>query len=70
MLIPRTKSIPRFIYEFKHTNDKNTDLNALADEALKQINDKKYDTELSDLGISDIIKIGIAFCGKKAVVKK
>ncbi len=70
MLIPRTKSMPGFIYEFKHTNDKNADLNTLADEALKQINEKKYDTELSELGISDIIKIGIAFCGKNAVVKK
>ena len=70
MLIPRTKSMPGFIYEFKHTNDKNADLNALADDALKQINDKKYDTELSELGISDIIKIGIAFRGKNAVVKK
>ena len=70
MLIPRTKSMPGFIYEFKHTNDKNADLNTLADDALKQINEKKYDTELSDLGISDIIKIGIAFRGKNAVVKK
>ena len=70
MLIPRTKSMPGFIYEFKHTNDKKIDLNTLADEALKQINEKKYDTELSELGISDIIKIGIAFRGKNAVVKR
>lgn len=70
MLIPRTKSMPGFIYEFKHTNDKKVDLNTLADEALKQINEKKYDTELSELDISDIIKIGIAFRGKNAVVKK
>lgn len=70
MLIPRTKSLPGFIYEFKFTNNKNTDLNVLADEALKQINEKKYDTELVDIGITDIQKIGIAFCGKNAVVKK
>ena len=70
MLIPRVKSMPGFIYEFKHTKDEKTDLDVLADEALKQINDRKYETELHDLGIRNIIKIGIAFRGKNAVVKK
>ena len=62
--------IPGFIYEFKHTNDEKADLNLLADEALKQIDDRKYETELHDFGICNIIKIGIAFRGKNAVVKK
>lgn len=70
MLIPRIKSMPGFIYEFKFTNNKSKDLNVLADEALQQINEKKYDTELLDIGVTDIQKIGIAFCGKNAVVKK
>lgn len=70
MLIPRVKSMPGFIYELKHTKDEKTDLNVLADEALKQINDKKYETELLDSGISNIIRIGIAFRGKNAVVRK
>ena len=70
MLIPRVKSMPGFIYEFKFTKDKKADLNELADEALKQIGDKKYETELLNSGISNIIKIGIAFRGKNAVVKK
>ena len=70
MLIPRVKDIPGFIYEFKYTKDEKEDLEILADEALKQIEDKKYDTEITDIGISDIVKIGIAFRGKNAVVKK
>lgn len=70
MLIPRQKSLPGFIYEFKFSKDEKEDLNLLAKEALKQIADKKYDTELLDCGIRDIVKIGIAFRGKHAVVKK
>lgn len=69
MLIPRVKSMPGFIYEFKFTKDAKVDLEALADEALKQIMEKKYDAEFLDAGITDVIKIGIAFRGKNAVVK-
>lgn len=70
MLIPRIKSMPGFIYEFKYTKDEEVDLNMLADEALKQIDKRKYETELCDGGICQIVKIGIAFRGKQAVVKK
>lgn len=70
MLIPQTKNIPGFIYEFKHTKDEREDLNALAEAALKQIDEKKYETELLEAGVHDIIKIGIAFRGKNAVVKR
>ena len=69
MLIPRVKAIPAFIYEFKYTKDEKADLNELADEALKQIDDKKYDAELSGFGVDNVVKIGIAFRGKTAVVK-
>ena len=68
-LIPRVKAMPGFIYEFKYTKNKKANLDILADEALKQIDEKKYDTELLASGISNIVKIGIAFQGKKAVVK-
>lgn len=69
-LIPSVKTLPGFIYEFKFTNDEKADLNALADEALNQIVAKKYDTELISAGVTNIQKIGIAFRGKNAVVKK
>ena len=69
-LMPLTKGMPGFIFEFKHTKDEHTDLSALAYSALQQIEAKKYDTELRDNGVSSIIRIGIAFRGKSAVVRR
>lgn len=69
-LLPMVQGIPGFIFEFKHTKDINADLDSLANSALKQIEDMKYDTELNDFGVEDIVKIGIAFRQKSAVVKR
>lgn len=69
-LLPMVKGIPGFIFEFKHTKDINVDLDSLANSVLKQIEDMKYDTELNDFGVEDIVKIGIAFRQKSAVVKR
>lgn len=69
-LLPMVKGIPGFIFEFKHTKDINVDLDSLANSALKQIEDMKYDTVLNDFGVEDIVKIGIAFRQKSAVVKR
>lgn len=69
-LMPLTKGMPGFIFEFKHTKDEHTDLSALADSALQQIEAKKYDTEPRDNGVNSIISIGIAFRGKSAVVRR
>lgn len=69
-LMPLTKGMPGFIFEFKHTKDEHADLSALADSALQQIEAKKYDTELRDNGVNSIISIGIAFRGKSAVVRR
>ncbi len=69
-LMPLTKGMPGFIFEFKHTKDEHTDLSALADSALQQIEAKKYDTELRDNGVNSVIRIGIAFRGKSAVVRR
>ena len=69
-LLPMVKGIPGFIFEFKHMKDINADLDSLANSALKQIEDMKYDTELNDFGVKEIVKIGIAFRQKSAVVKR
>lgn len=69
-LMPLAKGMPGFIFEFKHTKDEHTDLSALADSALQQIEAKIYDTELRDNGVNSIISIGIAFRGKSAVVRR
>lgn len=68
-LTPQVNGLPGFLFEFKHTNDAHADLDTLADAALRQMDDKKYDTELHSLGVHSIVKIGIASRGKKAVVK-
>lgn len=69
-LLPMMKDMPGFIFEFKHTKDINVDLDSLANSALRQIDDMKYDTELKDFGVKNIVKIGIAFRQKSAVVKR
>ncbi|MGN1103567.1 MAG: AAA family ATPase [Candidatus Coproplasma sp.] len=67
-LYPINKSNPGFIYEFKHTKNVH-ELDTLAQKALEQIEEKHYDTALKSDGINNIIKIGIAFCGKKLSIK-
>lgn len=69
-LLPMMQGIPGFIFEFKHTKDINVDVDSLANSALRQIDDMKYDTELKDFGVKNIVKIGIAFRQKSAVVKR
>lgn len=69
-LSPLVSGIPGFLFEFKHTKDERVNLAVLADSVLQQINEKKYDTELRNAGVNSIIKIGIAFRGKNAVVKR
>lgn len=69
-LLPMVKNMPGFIFELKHTKDMNIDLDSLADSALRQIDNMKYDAELKAFGVDDIVKIGITFIQKSAVVKR
>lgn len=69
-LMPKVKSVPGFIFEFKHAKTDTENLDALAEEALSQIDMQKYDTQMKEQGVSNIIKIGIAFRGKRAAVKR
>lgn len=66
-LIPINKINPGFIFEFKKGNNENN-LKELANVALKQIDEMKYDTNMKKDGIREIIKIGIAFYKKKAII--
>lgn len=67
-LMPHRKDIPGFIFEFKHAKTDTEDLNMLAKTAYDQIIEKKYDTEMKSAGIENIVKLGIAFRGKTAVI--
>ena len=44
-------------------------LELLAKEALSQIDKNRYDLEIKEDGITDIIKYRIAFCGKKIQIQ-
>ena len=69
-LIPRDGRYPGIIMELKWKKDLSADkLIELADEALAQIDDRRYDAEMKEDGIQDILRFGIAFSGKKVSVK-
>lgn len=56
--------------EFKWGSNLDADaLDALAKDALHQIDQKHYDSELTEIGITNILKLGIAFSGKKVTVR-
>ena len=60
---PKNKSNRSFILEFKVVKEKE-DLNKVSKEAIEQIINKKYDTQLKERGIKDITLVGIAFFKK------
>ena len=64
LIEPKNKSKRAFIMEFKST-DSVEKLEEVSKEALKQIEDKKYDISLKQNEIKEITYIGIAFCGKQ-----
>ncbi|WP_336182946.1 AAA family ATPase [Fusobacterium polymorphum] len=64
LIEPKNKSKRAFIMEFKST-DSVEKLEEISKEALKQIEDKKYDVSLKQNGIKEITYIGIAFYGKE-----
>ncbi len=64
-LCPKDSKMPGIIIELKAEKDADEkELKELARIALKQIIDKKYDTEMQTKGIKTIIKYGVAFSGK------
>jgi hypothetical protein len=71
MLIPKNTQSLGILIEFKKVNKRrNETLEIAADNALKQIYDKKYAAELESLGIKKILKLGISFEGKKCLIKE
>ena len=68
MLLPKEKEKPGILFEFKIKEATET-LEHAADRALKQIQEKKYDTELLQAKVSYVIKYGIAFDKKKVAIK-
>ena len=65
---PKNKAKRAYIMEFKST-DSIENLEEVSKEALRQIEDKKYDVSLKQNGIKDITYLGIAFCGKQIKIE-
>ena len=69
-LIPRNKKYPGIIIELKSKGGLNkAELEKLSETALEQINSKRYSAEMEKDGITNILKMGIAFSGKKMKIK-
>ena len=68
ILEPKKKENPGYIFEFKVANSEE-ELESYAEEGFEQIKEKKYDTELINHGVTEIIYIGLAFYKKKLKMK-
>ncbi len=66
-MIPIKSNEKAYLMEFKISKTEKG-MTLKAEEALKQIDEKKYDTRLKARGIKNILKIGIAFYGKKVKI--
>jgi hypothetical protein len=65
---PVTRRKAAYVIEFKIAN-KFSELDKRADDALQQIEDRKYVQELNDDGYAVVVKYGIAFFGKDCLIK-
>ena len=69
MIIPRDISKLGIIIEFKKYDEEDEEsLEELIEEARNQIEDKKYETELLNRGITNIKKLVIVFKGKEVYI--
>ncbi len=64
-LKPLIAGFPAFIIEVKAVDKDTDDLKALAQAAREQIEGKKYDTTFRAEGLTDIVKIGLAYYKNK-----
>lgn len=68
-LVPKSAGLPGIIIEIKAAGKNDAvNLKQLAQTALSQIEERKYDTELRAQGVTDIVKYGIAFQSKAVEV--
>lgn len=71
IIIPKNPGLPGYVIEFKAVDeDINETVPAAVNAAFKQIEDKKYETELVERGIRNIKKLAIVFSGKRVAVKE
>ena len=68
ILEPKKKENPGYIFEFKVAGSEE-ELESYAEEGFEQIEEKKYDIELINRGVNEIIYIRLAFYKKKIRIK-
>ena len=68
ILEPKKKENPGYIFEFKVSKSEE-ELESYAEEGFEQIKEKKYNIELINCGVTEIIYIGLAFYKKKLKMK-
>lgn len=67
VLSPKNNKGTGYIFEFKVT-EKEEKMEKIGYEGLNQIKEKKYDVEMKNKGIEEIINLALVFCGKKVKV--
>ncbi|KJJ84010.1 protein containing DUF1703 [Candidatus Omnitrophus magneticus] len=71
IMIPRDKKRIGFVIEFKSVDEEDNETVEIAvEKALAQIEERKYDLELTSRGIEKIKKLAIVFQGKKVCVRE
>ena len=69
-MLPVDRKLPGIVIEVKAgKNCSEEQLEKLADAALKQINERRYNSEMASHGVDKILRYGIAFSGKDTCVK-
>ena len=68
-LMPKDARRPGFLFELKAERNCGSDeLKELAQKALQQIGENRYDTDMVTKGVTTIVKYGVAFSGKNVEV--
>ena len=69
-MFPKEERNPGIIMELKWKKALSTEeLDRLAEDAFAQIENMRYDSEMKEEGIKEILKFGIAFTGKEVCIK-
>ena len=68
-LMPKKQGFPGILIELKSGKKcLPENLVALAEEALNQIENRKYDMDMKRQGVNEVVKYGVAFCGKQVEI--
>lgn len=68
-LMPKENDLPGILMELKAGKGMDEkQLSKLSREALRQIGDRGYDAEMKSRGVKMVLRMGVAFCGKRVQV--